>query len=129
MNNYKPEGYISLAPYLIVENAPALVEFVKKVFGGIVLQQNSKKAGYIKHVEVKLDDSLIMVSEATESYPAVKAMLHMYVPDLFVTYEKALSNGGQGVIVPRPNDEYTNIRGAFLDCCGNYWAISQQINE
>ncbi|MEZ4933322.1 MAG: hypothetical protein R2788_14530 [Saprospiraceae bacterium] len=82
--------------------------------------------GKIAHVELKLDDTVIMVSDSIESYVANKSMLHIYVPDVFKTFDKVIEKGCE--IIEKPINKHgdPDTRGAFYDFAGNYWAVSTQ---
>ncbi len=112
---YKPDHYNSLSPYLIVDEAQKLVE-----------RRFDHENGKIAHIELKLDDSVIMISDSTENYRANKSMLHVYVPDVFKTFDKAIEYGCKIIEKPVKRQEDPDIRGAFYDFAGNYWAVSTQ---
>ena len=126
MTTYKPKNYNSLSPYLIVDNAPKLVHLLKVIFGATELRRFDHEDGTIAHIELKLDDSIIMMSNSTSNYPANKTMLHFYVPDVFKTFDLAVENGCEIIERPvnKPGDPDT--RGSFFDFAGNYWAVSTQ---
>ncbi|MGB5264504.1 MAG: VOC family protein, partial [Lutimonas sp.] len=100
MKPYKPENYNSLSPYLIVDNAQKLVDLLTIVFAAKILRRFDRENGKIAHVELQLDDSLIMISDSTDTFKANKTMLHIYVPDVFETFEKAIENGCE--IIEKP---------------------------
>ncbi len=124
MAPYKPQHYNSLSPYLMVENAAQLVQQLEAIFEAKTLRRFDREDGKMAHVEVQIDDTVVMISEQTAEYPAAKVMLHLYVPDVFKTFETATRNGCEIIQEPfqQPNDP--DIRGAFYDCAGNYWAVS-----
>ena len=124
--NYKPENYNSLSPYLIVDEAQKLVDLLQVIFNAEKIRGFNHPNGTIAHAELKIDDSILMISSSTESYPAHKTMLHLYVPDVFKTFEIAIENGCE--IIDRPVDlaDDPDIRGSFYDFAGNYWSISTQ---
>ncbi|MEL6276685.1 MAG: VOC family protein [Bacteroidota bacterium] len=126
---YKPPKYNSLSPYLIVDDAQRLVDLLKVVFAAEELRRFDREDGKIGHVELRLDDSIIMISEATEVYPAQKNMLHMYVPDVFKTFALAIENGCEVIEKPIRKDGDPDARGSFFDFAGNYWAVGTQIND
>lgn len=128
MNSYKPENYNSLSPYLIVDNAKKLVEILIKIFDAKVLRRYDRGDGKIGHIELKLDDSVIMLSDSTKDYSAQKTMLHMYVPNVFETMDKALDLGCELIEQPINKEGDSDTRGSFYDHAGNYWAISTQTN-
>lgn len=126
MITFKPENYNSLSPYLIVDNASKLVDWLIAVFDATVLRRFDHENGKIAHVEVKLDDTVMMISDSTEKYPANKTMLYMYVPDVFKTFDKAVENGGEIIEKPINKQGDPDIRGLFYDIAGNFWAVSTQ---
>lgn len=128
MKTYKPDNYNSLSPYLIVDDAQKLVNLLTKIFDAKTLRRFDRQEGKIAHIELKLDDSIIMISESTENYGANKTMLHIYVPDVFKTFDKAIDNGCE--IIERPVNKQgdPDTRGSFFDSAGNYWAVSTQTN-
>ena len=126
--HYKPEGYNSLSPYLIVDDAQKLVELLKTVFDAKELRRFDHENGKIAHIELKLDDSIIMISNSTENYPGHKMMLHFYVPDIFKTFDKAIENGCEIIEKPMNKNGDPDTRGSFYDFAGNYWSVSTQTN-
>ena len=76
-----PDGYHSITPYLVVPDAPKTIAFLKQAFGAITLFEPMKRPdGTIGHAELKIGDSPLMLSEASEQCPATQAMIHLYVP-------------------------------------------------
>lgn len=126
MKPYKPENYNSLSPYLIVDNAQKLVDLLTIVFAAKILRRFDRENGKIAHVELQLDDSLIMISDSTDTFKANKTMLHIYVPDVFETFEKAIENGCEIIEKPINKEDDPDTRGSFYDYAGNYWAVSTQ---
>lgn len=128
MKNYKPDHYNSLSPYLIVDNAQRLVDLLKIIFNATELRRYDNEHGKIRHVELKIDDTVIMLADSVESYPAIKAMFHIYVPDVFKTFDIAIQNGCEIIERPvnKPGDP--DIRGGFMDFAGNCWYVSTQMN-
>lgn len=122
---FKPASYNSLSPYFIINDAPRFVQLMKDIFEAVELRKYETPDGRLMHVELKLDDSVIMLSEATEEYPANQFLLHFYVPDARATYQKALELGCEGIQEPiQKNDP--DLRGMFKDYNGNVWSVSTQ---
>ncbi len=126
MKQYKPENYNSISPYLIVDNAQKLVDLLTVIFDAKTLRRFDHENGKIAHIELQLDDSVLMISNSTDKYEANKTVLHIYVPDVFETFDKAIENGCEIIEKPinKPGDPDT--RGSFFDFAGNYWAVSTQ---
>lgn len=129
MMTYKPEQYNSLSPYLIVDNAQRLVDWLTVVFNVKSLRRFDHENGKIAHVEVQLDDTVIMISDSTEQFEANRTMLHVYVPDVFETFDKAIEHGCEIIEKPINREGDPDTRGSFYDYAGNYWAVSTQTNE
>ncbi len=129
MNHYKPNHYNSLSPYLIVDNAQKLVDLLTILFDAKPMRRYEHDNGKIMHIELMLDDTIIMISDSTENYSANKTMLHIYVPDVFKTFEIAIQNGCEIIERPinKPGD--TDTRGSFYDFAGNYWSVSTQTSS
>ncbi len=84
MTTYKPDNYNSLSPYLIVDNAHKLVDLLKVIFNATELRRFDHDNATIAHIELKLDDTIIMISNSTDNYPANTTM-HIY---MFLTFLK-----------------------------------------
>lgn len=127
MSTFKPNNYNSVSPYLIVDGAQRLADLLQAIFNAEELRKYNREDGSVMHLEVRLDDSILMISDATEDYPEDATMLHVYVPDVDAVFKKAIENGCQPIEKPLNKDGDPDKRGAFLDFAGNYWAVSTQV--
>ena len=73
-----PEGYHSVTPYLIVDDAARALEFYKKALGAIELMRMPAPGGRIGHAEIRIGDSPIRM-------PATKAPSTVCTPSSWVT--------------------------------------------
>jgi PhnB protein len=64
MQDYKPAGYTSVAPYLIAAGAQQVIDFLEQAFGATELRRYDTEDGEIIHAEVRVDDTVIMLGEA-----------------------------------------------------------------
>jgi uncharacterized glyoxalase superfamily protein PhnB len=119
-----PDGYHTITPYLVMRGAAKTVDFLKKAFGAeYAFEPMMAPNGTIMHGELKIGDSRVMISEATEQYPAMPAMLHLYVPDVDAVHKRAMAAGGTPV--SEPSDQFYGDRGGGVkDPSGNYWHIA-----
>lgn len=124
--NFKPDGYNCISPYFIVDDPQQFIDLLKTVFDGEVLRCFTNEDGKINHAEVKILDSVIMLSGTTEDYPANNLLLHVYVSDVDTVYEKALKAGCEGIEAPKVKDDDPDKRGMFKDYMGNTWAVGTQ---
>jgi PhnB protein len=119
-----PDGYHSITPYLVVPDAPKTIAFLKQAFGATTLFEPMKRPdGSIGHAELKIGDSPLMLSEASEQCPATQAMIHLYVPDVYATYKKALAAGATSVMEVA-DQFYGDRSGGVKDPAGNSWYVA-----
>ncbi|MGE5811963.1 MAG: VOC family protein [Ignavibacteria bacterium] len=80
------------------------------------------------HAVTQIGDSFIMLSEATEKYPAMPSMIYLYVKDTDEFYGKAIKAGA--VSDMEPQDMFWGDRNAGVrDQFGNYWSIATHIKD
>ncbi|HWV55907.1 MAG TPA: VOC family protein [Longimicrobiales bacterium] len=125
-NDWKPAGYTSVSPYLISSGAQGVIDFLKATFGAEELRRHDGPDGRIVHAEVRVGDSVVMLADATEQWPAVPSHIHVYVPDVDATYRAALAAGGTSIREPA-HREGDDRRGGVLDPAGNSWWIATQL--
>jgi PhnB protein len=126
---YKPNGYNSVSPYLVVNGAQKMIDLLKLVFNAKELRRYDTPDGKIMHAEVKVDDSVIMMADATEMYPPNQLLIHVYVRDSDSVYKGALDAGCQAVEAPREHEGDPDRRGVFRDFAGNQWSVSTQLEK
>jgi PhnB protein len=123
---YKPDGYTSVAPYLTVNGAQGTIDFLSRVFGAQSLRVIAGSEGRIAHGEVRIDDTVIMLTDGVEGWPAAPSHVHIYVNDVDAVFERALAAGAK--IVKRPvQDGDADKRGGFTDAGGTTWWVSTQV--
>jgi uncharacterized glyoxalase superfamily protein PhnB len=118
---YKPEGYTSLSPYLVVDDAEATLAFAEAAFGAERLRAFRGDAGQIVHAELRVDDTVVMVGQMPGG---PDANLHLYVPDPDATAARALEAGGTLVeaVQDQPDGDR---RGGVRDPNGTTWWIGR----
>lgn len=123
-----PEGYHTVTPYLIVEGAAGLIGFVAQAFGAQVRLRMDRPDGTVTHAEVQIGDTIVMLADATDQWPARPGTLMMYVEDVDAVYRAAMEAGAQSVMTPE--DTYHGDRmGGVVDPCGNQWWIAARIED
>ncbi|MGI8641110.1 MAG: VOC family protein [Pyrinomonadaceae bacterium] len=123
-----PDGYTTITPYLIVEDANKTIEFIEKIFDGSLLFKMQDDAGKINHAEMKIGNAMLMLAEASEEWKPTRTMLYLYVADTDATYKKALETGATSV--KEPKDQFYGDRSAGVeDSFGNFWGIATHIED
>jgi PhnB protein len=125
--SWKPSGYTSVSPYLITENAGAVVDFLVRGLSGSVLRRFEDDDGSIIHAEVRLDDTVVMLGQAGPDWPAVPSHLHVYVPDVDAAFQRAVDEGGEVVQSPVRKEGDPDRRGGVGDPGGNTWWLATQV--
>ena len=69
-----PEKYHSITPYLVVEGADKLLEFVKQAFDAVAHECMRRPDGTLQHGEVKIGDSIVMLGEASRAQELAQAL-------------------------------------------------------
>jgi len=126
---WKPQSYSSVSPYLVVKGAQGVIDFARAVFDATPLRRYDLPDGSIMHAELRIDDSVIMVADGNEQYPPFPSLLHIYVPDVDKTYERALKAGATSVEAPRTRPGDPDKRGAVKDASGNTWSFATQVSS
>jgi len=123
---YKPDGYPTVSPYLVVDGADRTIQFLTDVFGATELRRFPNAQGQVMHAEVRLDDSVIMLGDKAEGWPTRPAHVHIYVPDVEATYQSALDWGATSVQAPMQKDD-EDKRGGITDPGGTTWWIASKV--
>lgn len=97
MAAFKPAGYNTVSPYLIVSDARATIDFLATVFSAALLRSFPDADGRLIHAEVRIDDTVPMLADSAPEWPPVPAYVHAYVPDVNATYSRALAAGATSV--------------------------------
>lgn len=118
-----PNGYHTITPYLVVQGADKLIDFVKQAFAAQEIERMVRPDGRIGHAEVKIGDSIVMMSEAGGEWKPTPGALYLYVPDADATYHRALQAGATSTMEPR--DQFYGDRSAgVIDPTGTQWWIA-----
>lgn len=126
MSTYKPAGYNSVSPYFIVKGAQQFIDLMKKVFAAKELRRYDMPDGSIMHAEIQIDDSVIMLGDASDKFPPVPIVIHVYVSDVDKIFQKAIDAGCEVVERPKEQEGDPDRRGTFKDFAGNMWSIGMQ---
>lgn len=123
-----PEGYHTVTPFLVVNGATSLIEFIINAFGGKLSFIMKGDDGKVTHATIKVGDSIIMVSDASERFQAMPSMLYLYVEDVDSVYQRALD--ARGISLREPTDEFYGDRSAgVMDAWENQWWIATHTED
>jgi PhnB protein len=125
MYNVKPipEGYHSLTPYLIVDRAPELLDFLVRAFDAEVKMKMEGPGGTLGHCELRIGNSMLMLGSAREQWKPMPACIYLYVEDADAVFAKVLAAGATQ-LAPLQDQFYGDRSGGVTDLSGNQWWIA-----
>jgi PhnB protein len=117
-------GFHTVTPYLVVQGAAKLIDFMKQAFGA---EEHGRVAptpgGPLMHAEVKIGDSMLELADANQQFPTMRSALHLYVPDADEVYRQAIAAGAISTHAPM-DQPYGDREGSITDPVGNHWYIA-----
>lgn len=122
----KPAVIRAVTPFIVVPNAPELIDFLKGTFGAKEISRHSHGSdGFVAAVKIGDSDLFVMGGESVRGQER-PAALHVYVQDCDAAYQRAVAAGAVSTLPPaeRPWGE----RAAFVtDPFGNLWNIATRL--
>ena len=123
-----PEGFHTVTPYLPVQGASRLIEFLKQAFGAEEIHVSTMPDGTVMHAQVKIGDSMVMMGEARGEWKAMPGMLYLYVDDVDAWYHRAMKAGATSVR-ELTNEFYGDRVGGVQDPSGNQWWMATHVED
>lgn len=122
-----PEGYHTVAPYIVASGVEKIIDFAKQVFDAKEVFVSRRPDGSVMHAEIKIGDSIVMLGDGgdTKKFPA---MLHLYLEDVDAVYQRALQAGATSMREPT-DQPYGDRSGGVEDAFGNQWWISTHFED
>ncbi|MCH8685646.1 VOC family protein [Pedomonas mirosovicensis] len=123
-----PQGFGVVTPYIFVDDADRYVAFLVSALGGIEVGRSTMPDGRIANCQVRFGSTTVMVSEASEQFPASKAAFYLYVENADAAMARAVT-GGAEAIMDVADMPYDDRQGGVRDPAGNIWWISQRLTD
>jgi len=132
-----PDGYHSVTPYLIVDDAAGAIEFYKKAFGAKEVLR-MPMGDRIGHAEITIGDSHVMLADefperdvkGPKSRGGATASLMIYLTDVDAAYKRALDAGGKVDPGMELKDQFYGDRsGTVIDPFGHKWTLATHIED
>ena len=128
-DTYRPEGFHTISPYLMIEDPAGLIRFLEKAFNAEELGRTLDDTGeIIRNAILKIGDSCFMLGQARGEFMGMRTSFYLYVADADKMYQRAVDAGGTGLFAPMDMD-YGDRQGGVIDPAGNYWWISTRLSE
>ena len=124
----QPKGFHTVTPYLVVEGAARLIDFLEEAFDAELVERMPAPGDRVGHAEVRIGDSVVMLADAHGEHKPMQMMLYVYVDDVDVTYQRALT-AGASALQPVADQFYGDRSGGVRDPLGNVWWIATHIED
>ena len=122
-----PEGFAVVTPYIFADGAEEYVRFLEVAFGACEIGRSEDPNGRIANCQIRFQTATIMLSEASEQFPASSASHYLYVGDADAAMAKAERAGGER-IMDVADMPYGDRQGGIRDPFGNIWWVSQRMS-
>ena len=124
-----PDGFHTVTPYLIVDGAQKVIDFMQQALSAKHDHEPTLRPdGKIMHATLKIGDSMVMISDASEHAKAMPVMLYLYVPNVDAAYQLALKAGATSIMEPA-DQFYGDRSGGVKDTAGNSWFFGTHIED
>jgi PhnB protein len=132
-----PEGFHTLTPYLIVNDAAKAIDYYRNAFGATEVSRHEDDDGGVRHAEIRIGDSMIMLTEETPVWPDWKSPvarggtpvhLYLYVEDADRVFAQAIAAGATELL-PLKDQPYGDRSGGLTDPFGHVWYVATHIED
>ena len=131
-----PDGYHTLTPFLTVRDAARAIEFYKQAFGAEERGAAKDPTGKIMHAELKIGDSIIMLSDEYPEFGSVSPLsiggsamgLHIYLDGVDAAFDRAVKAGAK-VDMPVMDQFWGDRYGRLTDPFGHKWSIGTHVRD
>ena len=135
-----PDGYHSVTPYLIVDDAKAALDFYRDAFGAQELYRlpmpDGKGGEKIAHAEVRVGDSTLMLSDEWPDMGALgpksrgghTASFLIYVEDADASFDRAVKAGARSER-PVTLEFWGDRMGSVIDPFGHKWSLGTHVED
>ncbi|HVI01421.1 MAG TPA: VOC family protein [Enhygromyxa sp.] len=136
--SWKPEGYPTLIPTIIIEGGVAALSFYEDAFAAKVLEEVPMPDGKtLLHGNIRIGDSLLMLQSSFDAKPELQSAVELggtvasfynYVESVDDSWQRAVDAGATAVM--KPTEMFWGDRvGELLDRSGVPWMIATHVRD
>ncbi|NEY32437.1 VOC family protein [Streptomyces sp. PRKS01-65] len=126
--NAAPEGYTTVAPWVVTDDTGAFLDFVTQAFAGVELARVSSEDGSIGHAEIQVGDTVVLAFDRHADWPPMPSLLRVFVADADEAFSRALAAGGR-TVTALADDAFGQRGGRVKDPFGNIWWVVSRIED
>ncbi|RIK62398.1 MAG: glyoxalase [Planctomycetota bacterium] len=126
-----PDGFHTVTPHIVCQNAAAAIDFYKKAFGAEEVCRMPNPGGGLMHAEVAIGNSRVMLVDempqmgckSPKTLGGSPVTIHLYVNDADKVFNQAVSAGATP-IMPVQDMFWGDRYGLVADPFGHQWSIA-----
>ena len=126
-----PDGFHTLTPHIIVQDAAKAIEFYKKAFGAQEITRHMAPDGKtVMHAQLKIGNSMLMLASefppsclSPKSRGGTSVTLSLYVENADAAFDRAVK-AGCAVKMPITDQFWGDRYGVTEDPFGHQWSIA-----
>ena len=131
-----PDGYHSVNPYLVVDDAAAAIEFYTRALGAQELFRMPGPGGKVMHAEIQIGSSRVLLSDAMpemggrspRSFGGTPVSLLVYTEDVDALHKRAVGAGAKAVM-PVTNMFWGDRFSRVVDPFGHDWQLATHVED
>ncbi|MEU5881077.1 VOC family protein [Spirillospora sp. NPDC047279] len=123
-----PQGYTTVAPWIVTDDTGAFLDFVTRAFGGVELGRVATEDGSIGHGEIRVGDTVVLAFDRRADWPVLPSLLRVFVADADTAFARALEAGGQ-VVTALSDNAFGQRGGRVKDPFGNIWWVVAHVED
>jgi PhnB protein len=128
MTSTTPAGYTTVAPWIVTDDTGRLLDFVAATFEGVELARVPLEDGTVGHAEIRVGDTVLLAFDRRPGWPALPALLRVFVADADATMGRAV-DAGASVVTAAATHAFGQRGGRVRDPFGNIWWVSSVVEE
>ncbi|GAA3877978.1 VOC family protein [Streptomyces lacrimifluminis] len=126
--NIAPEGYTTVAPWVVTDDTGAFLDFVAQVFDGEELGRVLTEDGSVGHGEIRVGDTVVLAFDRHADWPVMPSLLRVFVADAEKAFSRAVAAGGQ-VVTAMSDNAFGQRGGRVKDPFGNIWWVVSHVED
>ncbi|HEX3233433.1 MAG TPA: VOC family protein [Gemmatimonadales bacterium] len=127
-----PKGYHTVTPSIVVAGAAKAIDFYKKALGAQELTRFPGPDGKIMHAEIKVGDSIIMLTDEMPEHGSrgprqiggTPVSFFVYGENVDAAWKRAVDAGAKE-IMPLVDQFWGDRTGCLEDPFGHHWWLAQ----
>lgn len=134
-----PQGFTTVTPHLIVDDASRAIEFYTNALGAKELFRMPGPDGRLLHAEIQISGSIIMIADDFPEYKGgmkrtptalhgSPVQLHLYVSDADEVFQRAVKAGCE-ITMPISDMFWGDRYGCVRDPFGHEWSIATNVKQ